>query len=76
MAKRIGHLPVVQGFVWRALGMSEPDAVAVSAIRRRPGLSLRRCGWAASALEAQTVLAAVLVTVEDLLAPVTPAAEI
>ncbi len=75
--KAHGHLPVVQGFVWRARGMSEPDAVAVSGYSTAAGLvaaavRLGRIG----AVEAQTVLASVLVTVADLLAPVTPAAEI
>lgn len=75
--KAHGHLPVVQGFVWRARGMSEPDAVVVSGYSTAAGLvaaavRLGRIG----AVEAQTVLASVLVTVADLLAPVTPAAEI
>jgi urease accessory protein len=75
--KAHGHLPVVQGFVWRARGISEPDAVAVSGYSTAAGLvaaavRLGRIG----AVEAQTVLASVLVTVADLLAPVTPAAEI
>ncbi len=65
--KAHGHLPVVQGFVWRARGMSEPDAIAVSGYSTAAGLMaaavrLGRIG----AVEAQTVLASVLETIADL----------
>ena len=72
-----GHLPVVQGFVWRARGMSEAAAVAVSGYSTAAGLiaaavRLSRIG----ALEAQSVLTAALGTVADLSTPLSPAAEI
>jgi urease accessory protein len=72
-----GHLPVVQGFVWRARNMSETAAVAVSGYSTAAGLiaaavRLGRIG----AVEAQSVLAAALATVADLSTPIPPAAEI
>ena len=72
-----GHLPVVQGFVWRARGMSEAATVAVSGYSTAAGLiaaavRLGRIG----AMEAQSVLAAALATVADLSTPIAPAAEI
>jgi len=75
--KAHGHLPVVQGFVWRARGMSEADAMAVSGYTTASGLiaavvRLGRIG----AVEAQAVLAALLPTIADLSAPVAPDAEI
>jgi len=75
--KALGHLPVVQGFVWRARGMSEADAVAVSGYSTAAGLiaaavRLGRIG----AVGAQAVLASVLETIADLSAPVKPEAEI
>ncbi len=75
--KAHGHLSVVQGFVWRARGMSEADAIAVSGYSTAAGLiaaavRLGRIG----AVEAQTVLASVLETIADLSAPVAAGAEI
>jgi urease accessory protein len=75
--KAHGHLPVVQGFVWRARGMSEADAIAVSGYSTASGLiaaavRLGRVG----AVEAQAVLAALLPTIADLSRPVPPGAEI
>ncbi len=72
-----GHLPVVQGFVWRALGMSEAAAIAVSGYSTAAGLiaaavRLGRIG----AVEAQAVLAAALTTVAELAMPVAQAAMI
>jgi urease accessory protein len=66
-----GHLPVVQGFVWRARGMSEADALLVSGYSTASGLiaasvRLGRIG----AVEAQAVLAALLPAIADLAAPV------
>jgi urease accessory protein len=66
-----GHLPVVQGFVWRARGMSEADAIAVSGYSTASGLiaaavRLGRIG----AVEAQGVLAALLPTIAELSGPV------
>ena len=76
-AEAHGHLPVVQGFVWRARGMSEAAAVAVSGYSTAAGLiaaavRLGRIG----AMEAQSVLAAALATVADLSRPIPAAAEI
>ena len=75
--KAHGHLPVVQGFVWRARGMSEADAIAVSGYSTASGLiavavRLGRIG----AVEAQAVLADVLPTVAELSEPAPPDAEI
>jgi urease accessory protein len=73
----LGHLPVVQGFVWCARGISEADAIAVSGYSTAAGLitaavRLGRIG----AVEAQAVLAAQLVTIAGLSAPVPHDAEI
>ena len=59
--RAFGHLPVVQGYLWRALGIGEGDAVAISGYTVATGLitaavRLGRIG----ALEAQTVLRSVL----------------
>jgi urease accessory protein len=72
-----GHLPVVQGFVWHAGGMSETAAVAVSGYSTAAALiaAAVRLGCI-GAMEAQTVLAAVLATIAELSAPVPPIAEI
>ena len=72
-----GHLPVVQGFVWRARGMSETDAILVSGFATASGLiaaamRLGRIG----AVEAQAVLGALLPAIADLSVPVPPDAEI
>jgi urease accessory protein len=72
-----GHLPVVQGFLWRARGMSENDAMTVSGYTTASGLiaatvRLGRIG----AVEAQAVLAALLPTIADLSVPVALNAQI
>jgi urease accessory protein len=72
-----GHLPLVQGFVWRVRGMSETNAILVSGYSTASGLiaaavRLGRIG----AVEAQGVLAALLPAITDLAAPVRPDAEI
>lgn len=73
-----GHLPVVQGAMWRARGMAEETAVAVSGYAAAAGLitaavRLGRIG----AIEAQGVLAAALAAVAEAAAePVPPDAEI
>jgi urease accessory protein len=72
-----GHLPVVQGFLWRARGMSEADAMTVSGYTTASGLiaaavRLGRIG----AVEAQAVLAALLPIIAELSAPVPPNAQI
>ena len=59
--KAHGHLPIVQGFVWRARGINEADAMLVSGYSTASGLiaaavRLGRIG----AVEAQAVLAALL----------------
>jgi urease accessory protein len=68
--KAHGHLPVVQGFVWQARGMTEPDAIAVSGYSTAAGLiaAAVRLGCI-GAVEAQTVLNSVLETIADLSAP-------
>jgi urease accessory protein len=73
----LGHLPIVPGFVWRARGMNEANAILVSGYSTASGLiaaavRLGRIG----ALEAQAVLAALLPAIADLSAPVPPNAEI
>ena len=75
--KAHGHLPIVQGFVWRARGINEADAILVSGYSTASGLiaaavRLGRIG----AVEAQAVLAALLPAIADLSAPVSPDAEI
>jgi urease accessory protein len=72
-----GHLPVVQGFLWRARDMSENDAMTVSGYTTASGLiaatvRLGRIG----AVEAQAVLAALLPTIADLSVPVALNAQI
>ena len=73
-----GHLPLVQGFVWRVNGMGEADAILVSGYSTASGLiaaavRLGRIG----AVEAQGVLAHLLPTIAELAAPpVPPDAEI
>jgi urease accessory protein len=75
--KALGHLPVVQGFVWRARGMSEADAIAVSGYSTASGLiaAAVRLGCI-GAVEAQAVLAAVLPAIAELSGPVSRDAEI
>ncbi len=72
-----GHLPVVQGFVWHAVGVSEESAVAVSGYSTAVGLitAAVRLGCI-GALDAQAVLAAVLATIADLSTPMPSDAEI
>jgi urease accessory protein len=72
-----GHLPVVQGFLWRAHGMTGSDAMTVSGYTTASGLiaaavRLGRIG----AVEAQAVLAALLPTIAALSTPVAPDAKI
>jgi urease accessory protein len=73
-----GHLPLVQGFVWRARGVSETNAILVSGYSTASGLiaaavRLGRIG----AVEAQGVLAALLSAIADLASSgVPPDAEI
>jgi urease accessory protein len=72
-----GHLSVVQGFLWRARGMSEADAMTVSGYTTASGLiaasvRLGRIG----AVEAQAVLTALLPIIADLSVPVAPNAQI
>ncbi len=72
-----GHLPIVQGFVWSARGMSEVAAVAVSGYSTAAGLiaAAVRLGCI-GALEAQSVLSAALATIAELSTPIGPTAEI
>jgi urease accessory protein len=72
-----GHLPIVQGFVWRARGMSEANAMLVSGYATASGLiaaavRLGRIG----AVEAQAVLAALLPAIAELSVPVSPDTQI
>lgn len=73
-----GHLQVVQGFVWRALGLSEEFAVAVSGYTTAAGLvaaavRLGRIG----AIDAQAALASALAVIADTVkTPVAPDAAI
>lgn len=56
-----GHLPVVQGYLWRALGINERDAAAISGYTAATALTTVavRLGCI-GALEAQAVLRSVL----------------
>jgi urease accessory protein len=69
--KTHGHLAVVQGFVWRARGLSEADAIAVSGYSTAAGLiaAAVRLGCV-GAVEAQAVLTAVLPEIDALALPV------
>jgi urease accessory protein len=60
----LGHLPVVQGLVWRAVGLPQSDAIAVSGYAAAAGLvtAAVRLG-AIGAVEAQLVLKNVLAEV-------------
>jgi urease accessory protein len=75
--KAIGHLPVVQGFVWRARGLSEAHAILVSGYTTASGLiaATLRLGHI-GAVEAQAVLTALLPSIAELSGPVPPTAEI
>jgi urease accessory protein len=75
--KALGHLPVVQGFVWRARGLSEANAILVSGYTTASGLiaATLRLGHI-GAVEAQAVLAALLPSIAELSSPVRPTAEI
>lgn len=69
--KAHGHLAVVQGFAWRACGIGEAEAIAVSGYSTAAGLvaaavRLGRVG----AVEAQAVLTAVLPVIDALALPV------
>ena len=78
VGRALGHLPVMQGFAWRAIGMSQADAVAVSGYAAASGLvaAAVRLGTI-GAVEAQLVLNSVLATVAAICAaPVMPDAEI
>jgi urease accessory protein len=72
-----GHLSIVQGFAWRARGMSEADAILVSGYSTASGLiaAAVRLGHI-GAVEAQAVLAALLPAITELSTPVPPDAEI
>jgi urease accessory protein len=72
-----GHLPVVQGFLWRAHDISEKDAMSISGYTAASGLiaaavRLGRIG----AVEAQAVLTALLPTIAELSTPVSPNVQI
>jgi urease accessory protein len=63
----LGHLPIVQGFVWRACGISESSAIAISGYSTAAGLvaatvRLGRIG----AVAAQAILTDLLPTIADL----------
>jgi urease accessory protein len=75
--KALGHLPVMQGFVWRARGLSEANAILVSGYTTASGLiaATVRLGHI-GAVEAQAVLAALLPSIAELSSPVPSAAEI
>jgi urease accessory protein len=75
--KALGHLPVMQGFVWRARSLSEANAILVSGYTTASGLiaATVRLGHI-GAVEAQAVLAALLPSIAELSSPVPPAAEI
>lgn len=65
----LGHLPVVQGAMWRAVGLSQADAVAMSGYATAGGLvaAAVRLGTI-GAVDAQSALAAALAVVAEVLA--------
>jgi urease accessory protein len=73
----LGHLPVVQGFVWRARGLSEANAILVSGYTTASGLiaATLRLGHI-GAVEAQAVLTTLLPSIAELSSPVPTTAEI
>jgi urease accessory protein len=75
--KTFGHLPVVQGFLWRARGLSEANAILVSGYTTASGLiaATVRLGHI-GAVEAQDVLTTLLPSIAELSSPVPPTAEI
>jgi urease accessory protein len=75
--KALGHLSVVQGFVWRARGLSETNAILVSGYTTASGLiaATVRLGHV-GAVEAQAVLTTLLPSIAELSSPVPPTAEI
>jgi urease accessory protein len=72
----LGHLPVVQGFVWRAVGLSQADAIAMSGYATAAGLiaAAVRLGTI-GAVDAQAALASALAVVAEM-SVVEPEAEI
>jgi urease accessory protein len=70
VGRALGHLAVVQGFVWRACKLSEADAIAVSGYSTAAGLiaAAVRLGCV-GAVEAQAVLTAVLPEIDALARP-------
>jgi len=64
--RAFGHLPVVQGFMWEKLGVSEQNAVAISGYTTATGLiaSAVRLGQI-GAIEAQAVLASAIRVVAE-----------
>jgi urease accessory protein len=76
--KALGHLSIVQGFVWRASGLSEQQAIAVSGYSNAAGLvaAAVRLGKL-GAIGAQTVLASALAVVaKESMVGITPDAPI
>jgi urease accessory protein len=76
--RALGHLAVVQGLVWRAIGLSQRDAVAISGYATAAGLiaAAVRLGTI-GAVEAQAVLKTALAAVAEVTeVPVDPDAEI
>jgi urease accessory protein len=71
-----GHLAVVQGLIWRSLGISEPHAVAMSGYTTASGLvaAAVRLGQI-GAIAAQAVLGDALRAVEEVAQEPIPAAE-
>lgn len=61
-----GHLPVAQGFLWRALGLGEAEAVAIAGYGHVSALlaAAIRLG-AVGAIDAQVMVARLLPIVED-----------
>lgn len=64
--RALGHLPVVQGFIWAKLGVSEKDAVAISGYTTAAGLvaAAVRLGEV-GAIEAQAVLTSAILVVAE-----------
>jgi urease accessory protein len=73
----LGHLPVVQGFVWRARGLSEANAILVSGYTTASGLiaATLRLGHI-GAVKAQAALTTLLPSIAELSSAVPPDAEI
>ena len=71
--RMIGHLATVQGCLWRAIGLSEREAVAISGYQTVSGLATAAVRLGRSgAIEAQAIVRDMLPVIEACSAPLVP----